>query len=77
MLAVWRSGNKPKNTHTNTHTSSIVTFLKAFKGRISPQLSTSDTVGSVLVFFFHSCLFLALFFRVLPSLPRPYRCDQS
>lgn len=54
MLAVWRS-NEEK-------TYSIVIFLKAFKGRILPQLSTSDTTGAVPVCFSFICVYFSLFF---------------
>lgn len=55
MLAAWRSSNKEK-------TYSIVTFLKPFKGSLLPQLSTSDTMSAVLIFFFLSFVFIFLFF---------------
>lgn len=55
MLAIWWSGNKEK-TYSN------VTFLKPFKGGLSPQLSTSDTTSAVLIFSFYLCLFFSSFF---------------
>lgn len=58
MLAIWRSSNKEK-------TYSIVTFLKLFKGSLSPQLSTSDTTSAVLNFSFYLCLFFLFFFPFL------------
>lgn len=55
MLAIWRSGNKEK-TYSN------VTFLKPFKGGLSPQLSTSDTTSAVLIFFPFICVYFSLSF---------------
>lgn len=57
MLAIWRNGNKEDKIKN-----SVVTFLKPFKGKLSAQLSTSDTTSAVLILSpFICCLFFLSF----------------
>lgn len=57
---------------------SVVTFLKPFKGKLSAQLSTSDTTSTVLILSPFICVYFFLsFFLDKPSPQGPHRYHQS
>lgn len=57
---------------------SVVTFLKPFKGKLSAQLSTSDTASAVLILSPFICVYFFLsFFLDKPSLQGHHRYHQS